>query len=314
VSHSTRDTLSNQDAVTLREVTGSSSVALLAVLATVTCLLVLHGVDAAHASVSLDKLTLARDERSTRGLSGTSQETTHHDGRSTKGKTLDDVANVLNTTVSNARNAEASSESADAVDGSSLGTTDSHNLLSDTSRTTAHTDSETINTSSNQRSSLLSGHDVSANDIDVRELLLNPLDHLNLVHAVTLGTVQDNDIETSLNELLETKLVLGASTDSSGTEELLAIGKLGSIREMLVLGQVGTRDHRDEIEVLVDNRELALLGLGQNLVGFEEGDGLRSSDKVLNHDIGDSLVKVLLELEVSVGNNTNKLGSKLAVL
>jgi hypothetical protein len=314
VSHGTRNTLSDQNAVTLREVTSSSSVALLAVLATVAGLLVLHGVDAAHASVSLDKLTLARDERSTGRLGGTSQETTHHDGRGTKGKTLDDVTNVLDTTVSDTRNAKASSESADTVDSSSLGTADSHNLLGDTGRTTTHTDSETINTSSDQRSSLLSGHDVSANDIDVRELLLNPLDHLDLVHTVTLGAVQDNDVETGLNELLETKLVLRASTNSSSTEELLAIGKLGGIREMLVLGQIGTRDHRNEVGVLVDDRELALLGLGKDLVGFEESDGLRSSDKVLNHDIGDRLVKVLLELKVSVGNNTNKLGAKLAIL
>jgi hypothetical protein len=83
---------------------------------------------------------------------------------------------------------------------------------------------------------------------------------------------------------------------------------------MLVLGQVGTRDHRDEVGVLVDDRELALLGLGKDLVGFEESDGLWSSDKVLNHDIRDGLVKVLFELKVSVGNNTNKLGSKLAIL
>jgi hypothetical protein len=314
VSHSTRNTLSDQDAVTLREVTSSSGVALLAILATVASLLVLHGVDAAHASVSLDKLTLARDERSTGRLGGTSQETTHHDSRGTKGKTLDDVANVLDTTVGDTRNAKTSSESADAVDGSSLRTADSHDFLGDTSGTTAHTNSETINTSSDQRSSLLSGHDVSANDVDAREFLLNPLDHLNLVHAVTLGAVQDNDIETSLNELLEAKLVLRASTNSSSTEELLAVGKLGSIGEMLVLGQVGTRDHRDEVGVLVDDRELALLGLGKDLVGFEESDGLWSSDKVLNHDIRDGLVKVLFELKVSVGNNTNKLGSKLAIL
>ena len=314
MSNSTRDTLSNQNAITLREVAGSSSVAGLAVLAALTGLLVLHSVDAAHASVGLDELTLTGDERGTGRLGGTSQQTTHHDGGSAKGKTLNDVTDVLDTTVGDAGNTEASGEAADAVDSSSLGTANGHNLLGDTGGTTAHTNSETIDTSGDQRSGLLSGHDVSANDIDTRELALNPLDHLNLVHTVTLGAVQDDNIETSLNEQLETLLVLGASTNSSGTEELLAIGKLGSIREMLVLGQIGSRDHGNKVGVLVNDGKLSLLGLGQNLVGFEEGNGLRSSNKVRNHDIGNGLVEVLLKLEVSVGNNTNKLRAKLAIL
>jgi hypothetical protein len=313
VSNSARNTLSNQDAITLRKVTGSTSIALLAVLTTVAGLLVLHSIDTSHASVSLDELTLAGDERGAGRLSGTSQETTHHDGRSTQSKALDDVANVLDTTIGDTRNTEAGSEPADAVDSGSLRTADSHNLLSDTGRTTAHTDSETVDTSSDQRSSLLSSHDVSANDVDTRELTLHPLDHLNLIHAVTLRAVKDNDVKASVNQLLEAKLVLGASANGSSAEELLAVGKLGGIGEVLVLGQIGARDHRDQVEVLVDNGQLALLGLGKTLVGFEESDVLGSSDKVSNHDIGDGLVKVLLELEVSVGNNTKQLGTKLAV-
>jgi hypothetical protein len=134
-----------------------------------------------------------------------------------------------------------------------------------------------------------------------------------LVHAVTLRAVQDNNIKTSINKLLETKLVLGTGANGSSAEELLAIRKLRGIGEVLVLGQIGSGDHGDDVEVLVDDRELALLGLGENLVGFEEGDVLRSSDKVSNHDIGNGLVEVLLKLEVSVGNDTQELGTNLAI-
>jgi hypothetical protein len=296
VSNSARDTLSNQDAITLRKVTGSTSIALLAVLTTITGLLVLHSIDTSHTSVSLDELTLAGDERSTGRLSGTSQETTHHDGRSTQSKALDDVANVLDTTIGDTRNTEAGSEAAYAVDSGGLRTADSHNLLCNTGGATAHTDSETVDTSSDQRRSLLSSHDVSANDIDTRELTLHPLDHLNLVHAVTLRAVKDNDVKASVNQLLEAKLVLGASTNSSSAKELLAVGKLGGIGEVLVLSQIGARDHRYQVEILVDNGQLALLGLGKTFVGFEESDVLGSSDKVSNHDIGDGLVKILFEL------------------
>lgn len=310
----TRDTLSHQDAVTLREVTSGTRVALLAVLATTASLLVLHGVNAAHASVGLDQLALTRDEGGAGGLSGTSKETTHHDGGGAKGKTLDNVANVLDTTVGDARNAEASSEAADAVNSGGLGTANSHDLLSDAGRATAHTNSETIDASGDQGGGLLSSNDVSADDIEARELSLDPLDHLNLVHAVTLGAVQDDNVQTSINQLFQAKLVLGAGANGSGAEELLAVGELGGEREVLVLGQVGAGDHRDEVEVLVNDRKLALLRLGENLVGLDEGDAVDGSDKVGNHDFGDGLVVVLLELEVSVGNDAQELGAQLAIL
>lgn len=145
MGNGTRDTLGNEDAVALGEVAGSTSVAGLAVLAATTSLLVLHGVDAAHATVGLNKLTLARDERSTGGLGGTGKKTTHHNGGGAKGEALDDVADVLDTTIGDAGDAEAGSEGADGVDSSSLGAADGHNLLGDAGRAGAHTNAETIN-------------------------------------------------------------------------------------------------------------------------------------------------------------------------
>jgi len=90
VGNGTGDTLGNEDGVTLGEVAGGTGVGSLGVLVTSTSLLVLHGVDGTHSTVGLDELTLAGDEGSSWGLSGTSEETTHHDGGGTKSKTLDD--------------------------------------------------------------------------------------------------------------------------------------------------------------------------------------------------------------------------------
>lgn len=314
MSDGTRDTLGNEDAVTLGKVTSSAGVALLAVLATVAGLLVLHGVDAAHATVSLDQLALSGNEGGTRRLSGTGEETTHHDSGSAKGEALDNVADVLNTAIGNARNAEAGSESADTVNGSGLGATDSHDLLGDAGRTTAHTNSETVDTGRNEGGGLLAGDDVTTNDIKTRELGLAPLDHVNLVHAVALGAVKNDDIEAGVDKHLETDLVLGTSTDGSSAEELLAVGELGSQREVLVLGQVGAGDHGDQVLGRVDNGELALLGLGENLVGLLKGDAVGGSNEVGDHDAGNGGAVVILELEVAVGNDTEKLRAQLSVL
>lgn len=314
VSNGASDTLSNKDAVALGEVAGSASVALLAVLAAVAGLLVLHGVDGTHTTVGLDELTLAGHEGGTGGLGGTGQETAHHDGGGTKGETLDDVADVLDTTVGDAGNAEASGEAADGVDGSSLGPADGHDLLGNAGRARAHTDTEAVNTSLNEGSGLLAGNDVSANDVDAGELVLDPLDHINLVHGVTLGGVEDDDVEAGIDEEAETLLVLGTSANGGTTEELLAVGQLGGQGEVLVLVQVGAGDHGDEVEVLVDDGQLALLRLGEDLVGLDKVDTGGGGDQVSDHDVGDGLVGVLLELDVTVGDDAEQLGAKLAVL
>lgn len=313
VRNGTRHTLGNKNAVTLGEVASSAGVTLLAVLAAATGLLVLHGVNAAHATVRFNELALSGNERGTGRLGSTGQQTTHHDGRSTKSQALDDVANVLDTTIGNAGNTEPGGESANGVHAGSLGPADGHDLLSDASTATAHTDTETINASSNERSSLLPGDHVSADHIQAREFLLDPLDHVDLVHAVTLAAVEHNHIKSSIDQLLQADLVLGTRANGSGAEELLGVGELGGKGEVEVLVQVGTRDHRHEVSLFIDNRKLALLGLGQNLVGLLKVDTSRSSDKVRDHHIGDWLLRVLLKLEVAVGDDSEELRAKLAV-
>lgn len=307
VSDGSRDTLGNQDAVALGKVTSGASVALLALLATIASLLVLHGVNAAHTTVRLDQLALSGNEGGTRRLGGTGQKTAHHNSGSTQGEALDDVANVLDTTIGDTRNAEASGKSTDGVDGGSLRTADSHDFLGNASRSAAHANTEAISTGSDETSSLLTGNDVATNNIELRELVLAPLDHVNLVHAVTLGAVEDNNVKASVNQALETDLVLGAGTNGSSAEKLLAVGQLGGQGEVLVFGQVGARDHGDEVEVLVNNRQLALLRLGKDLVRLGKSDTVGSGDQVGNHDAGYGHLGVVLELDVTVGDDTKQL-------
>lgn len=314
VGYSTRHALSNQDAVTLGEVASSTSVASLAVLATSASFLVLHGVNATHSTVSLDQFALSGNKRGTRRLGGTSQKTTHHDGGSSKSKTLHNMTNVLDTAISNARDTESGGKRADAINTGSLRTADSHDFLGNACRTTAHADTQTVNTGSDERSRLLPGHDVAANNVQSGEFLLYPLDHVNLVHAVALAAVEDDNVEASINEQLQAVLVRRTSTNSSGTDKLLRVGQLGSEREVKVLAQIGARDHGHEVAILVDNGQFALLGLGQNAVGLGQLDTVGSRDEVRNHDVGHGLVDIVLELKVSVGDNAQELGAKLAVL
>lgn len=314
MSHRARDALGNEDTVTLGEVPGGTGIAPLAVLAAIAGLLVLHGVDTAHTTVSLDELTLPRDEGGARGLGGTGEETTHHDGGGTKGETLDDVTDVLDTTVGDAGNTVLSGEAADGVDGRGLGTANGHDFLGNTGRATSHANSQTVYTSLDQGGRLFSGDDVSSDDLKLGELLLDPLDHFNLVHAVSLGAVKDDDVETSVDELLKPDFVLGSGADSGGSDELLAIGGLGGEGEILVLVQVGAGDHGNKVEVLVHDGELALLRVLQDLVGLGQGDAGLGSNEVGNHDIFNGLIEVGFELDITVSDDSEKLGTNATSL
>lgn len=311
------DTLGDQDAGVLREVASSTSIASLvglAVSAVTTGLLVLHGSDRAHTTVRLNELTLVANEVLAGGLGGTGKETTHHDGAGAKSKTLDDVTDVLDTTVGNARNAEASSESGNTADGSSLRTADGHDLLGNASTTGTHANSQAIGTGSDKQSSLLLGNNVTGNNIDLGELLLDVLEHVNLVHAAAVAGVQDDNVKTGIDEQLEAVLVLLTSTNSGSADKLLGVGELGGKGVVEVLHQIGAGEEGNEVAGGINDGQLALLGLAEDLVGLSKGGASRGSDQVSGHDGGDRLLKVLVELDVTGSNHANQLGAKGSVL
>lgn len=248
-----------------------------------------------------------------RRLGGSSEETTHHDGRSTQAESLGDVSNVADTTIGPGGNTEPLGKLRDGVDGSTLGSTDGHDLLSDADRSRTHTDSETVGTGSNEGRSLLSGDDVASNDVDVGESLLDPLDHLDLEGGVTLARVEDDDIKTSLDEESETVSVGGSGTDGGSAVKLLGRGLLGCERVVLVLEQIRSGEERDEVTLRVNEWELALSRISKKSVGVLEGDADLGDDKIGNHNLRERGVKVS-ELDVSASDDSDELAANLAGL
>lgn len=307
VEDGTGDALSNEDAVLLGEVAGGSSVARLAVLAVAASLLILHGGNTAHTTVGFDELAFVADKVLTGRLGGTGEETAHHDGSGAHSETLDNVTNILDTPVSDTWDAKASRKLGDAANGESLGTADSHDLLCNTSTAAAHTNSQAINTSSDQSRGLVPSHDISANDINFRVRLLNVFDHLDLIHTVALTAVEDDNIKTSFDEELQSVLVLLAGANSSSTDQLLRGGQLRSKRVVKVLHQITAREKRDKVAVLIDDGQLSFLGATKDLVSLGQGGASRCGDEVGGHDGSDRVVEVVVELDVSSADNTNKL-------
>lgn len=314
VNDGARHALRDKNAVTLGKISSSAGIALLAVLAAAASLFILHGINAAHATVRLDKLALPRHKRCSRGLRGTSQQSSHHHGGGAKGKSLDNVAHVLNTTVSDARHAEACGETADGVHSGGLRPTNGHDLLSDACRSTAHTNTKAVDAGGDERGGLLSGDDVASNDIKLRKLGLDPLDHLDLIHAVALRAIQNHNIETSVDQQLQPKFVLRTGADSRSAQKLLAVWLLGGQWEVLILGQIGAGDHGNKVEIFVHDWKLALFALSQDLICLHKSDTVGRSHEFRDHDISDCNVVVVLELKIAIGDNAQQRGAEFTVL
>lgn len=294
------NTLGNEHRVGLGEVSRCGGV--------VVGVLLLHGLNRAHSSVGLESLAVSVKVLAG-GLEGSSEQTSHHDDGGTESNGLGDVANVLHTTVGNAGNAKLVGKLGDRVDGGSLGSANSHDLLGDTDGAGAHSDSETVGTSLDQRSGLLSGDHVTSNNLQVGEGLLDPLDHLNLEDRVTLRRVEDDDIEAGSHELLKSLSVIGSGSNGSTTQKLLGLGRLGGVGVVVVLLQIGQRQKSNEVTLLVDNGELTLLGLLEQVVGGRQTNGLGGGDELGSggHDVSDGSVVEVEELNVSRGDDTHEL-------
>lgn len=312
----TSDTLGDLDGVALGEVTLGGGVLVSSDLVglggsfagstgNLVLLLVLHGFDGSHSTVALETLAVAVEVVSGR-LGGSGEQTTHHDGASAECHGLGDVTDVGDTTIGNNGDAKLGGELGNSVNSGSLGSANSHHLLGDADGAGTHTDTESVSTSSNEAGGLFTGNNITSDNIDVRESLLDPLDHLDLVNRVALRRVEDDNVETSLDEESKTLSVRGTGTDGSGTVELLALGALGSQGEVLVLEQVGTSEEGNKTALGVDNGELSLLAVTEDSVGLLEGDALLGGDNVGGHHLGKGDGGVT-ELDVTSSDDTEEL-------
>lgn len=274
--------------------------------------LVLHGVKRAHTAVLLESLALAVEELA-RSFAGTGKQAAHHNGRGTEGSGLGDVADVGDTTVSPDGNPELVGKLGNGVDGRSLRTTNSSDLLGNADGARAHANTEGVSASSDELSGLLAGDNIACNDLETREVGLDPLDHLNLEAAVALGGVKDNDVETGVDEELQALSVRLAGADGGSNNELLRVGLLASQRVVLVLKQIGSSEQGLEAALVVNDGKLALLGVAKDGVGFFKVDADLANNELgsLGHDALERSGG-RAELDIAASNNALQLAVELA--
>lgn len=221
VQHAPRHPLSHEEPVALAEVPGGPGVGLLRRLGHGAGLLVLHGVDTAHAPVRLDELTLAANKVVSRRLRRAGQQPSHHHRARTQSETLDNVSHVLDPPVGDAGDAELGREAGHVEDGCGLGSAHGHDFLRYAGRAGTHADSEPVDTGSDQGGGLCDGDDVASDHVETRVFFLDVFDHFDLEDGIALGGVEDDDVETGVCERLQSVFILWSGADGGGADELL---------------------------------------------------------------------------------------------
>ena len=273
----------------------------------------LHGFKAAHATVSLQSNSVLV-EVFARSLVGTGEHRSHHNAGGTARQSLGDMSSRLDAAIGHDGDAVLASKLGHVVDGRGLGTTDRANLLGGADRSDAHTDTKAVGAGLDEMEGLGGGNDVATNDVDVGMSLLKVLDDLKLVRGISLGGIDDDDVDASLDEGLGTVAVLWPSSDGGTDEKLLGLFVLGGTGEVAVLLQIGPGDESNNLVVLIDDGELALLGFLEELVGLLEADALLGNGELVagGHELADLDGKVVDEGCVAIRDDTDELAAHLA--
>lgn len=230
VQHAPRHPLGDEEPVALTEVPGRPGVRLLRRLRHGAGLLVLHGVDAAHAPVRLDELALAADKVVARRLRRASKQAPHHHRARAQREALDNVSHVLDPAVGDAGDAEPGGEARHVEDGCGLGSAHGHDFLRYARRAGTHADPEPVDAGGDQGSGLRDGDDVAANHVEIWVLSLYVFDHFDLEDGIALRGIEDDDVETGVCELFQSIFILWSGADGRGADELLRVWELGGER------------------------------------------------------------------------------------
>ena len=116
-------------------------------------------------------------------------------------------------TIRNARHTKLAGNAGHVVDSSGLGTAHSTHLLGSADGAAAHAHAETVHACQDEVIGLSGGHHVAADELDVRVGGLDVLDHVDLVHRITLGRIDHDDVRARRDQCLHTQLVVGASAN-----------------------------------------------------------------------------------------------------
>ena len=119
--------------------------------------------------------------------------------------------------------------------------------------------------------------------------------------------IKNDNINMSIVESGDTIHHVGSDTNSS-TAEQTALGILSGVGILNLLLDILDGDKTAETTFFINDGELLFTSSAENVLSFLESDANRSGNKILrSHAFADLLGVIGLELEVTVGDDTNEL-------
>ena len=246
-----------------------------------------------------------------RSLLAAGQRAAEHDGVGTGDERLGDVSGVVDATVGDARHAGGLAGLGGVIDGGELRDADTGDHAGGADGAGADTDLDGVDARVDHGLGAGTGGDVAADDLHAAEggVALDAADHVERQTGLAVGGVDDEHIDAGLHQSGGALPSVAEEADAGGhTQTSLLV--LGGVRVLLGLDEVLDGNQAGELAVVVDQRQLLDLVLGEQTVGVILGDVRRTSDEVLlGHHVLDLEVVVVFgrdEAHVAVGDDADE--------
>mmetsp|Transcript_8593 Transcript_8593/g.17034 ORF Transcript_8593/g.17034 Transcript_8593/m.17034 type:complete len:462 (-) Transcript_8593:153-1538(-) len=272
----------------------------------------LHCVDRAHAAVLLQPDAVLVKVVARCLISAGEQRSHHHCGGAAR-EGLRNLADVGDAAVCPARDTVLARVLAHVVDRRRLRPADRHHLLRGADGAGAHADAQRVDSPLDQVLRLRHADNVATDDLQLREVLLDKLDHALLVRGVALRRVDDDDVDARLRQRLHAELVVRSRVHRRANQQPLVVA-LGRVWEVPVLAHVLARDESDELALLVDDGQLALLRVHQKLVRLLERAADLGDDEVGRHHLHHGRAPIFDKIVVARRDNADEPPAERAVL
>src|SRR5690606_3627756 len=151
-----------------------------------------------------------------------------------------------------------------------------------------------------------SGGHVAGDDAHGVVFTLDALDGFGDAHGVTMGSVDDQEVDAGVDQGLRALIAIVANGGGGGnTETSLLV--LDGVRVQLGLFDVLDGDQANAPIVFVDHQQLFDAVTVKEDLGFFLGDAFANRDQVLvRHQLGNRLVRIGGEADVAVGEDADQ--------
>mmetsp|Transcript_133651 Transcript_133651/g.285804 ORF Transcript_133651/g.285804 Transcript_133651/m.285804 type:complete len:306 (-) Transcript_133651:760-1677(-) len=159
-----------------------------------------HGIDGAHAAIPLQAHAVVCVEILTRRLLRAGEQTPAHCSSGSKAEGLHNVPWARDATIRDDGHAVLFGKLCNLVDSRGLGPPAGADLLRGADRADAHAYTKGVGATFQEVLGLPLRDNIACHHLETGELLLHPLDHVTLEHAVPLAAVDDDCVDASADK------------------------------------------------------------------------------------------------------------------